>query len=206
MAPLRVFLPHVGRSANRKSANPRVVAAIGGLITVLLASSGGYLTRANYRVRHVFQPTQVLITQSEVGVHHSRGKSGRRGSTYSIDIRFNYAVAGVNYFEGRYEFLHSSSSGRSSKDAIVRRYPVGSTQTAWYDPDDPSVAVLCRDFSWLGPALFGLSAIPAGIALVSVRRIRSVRSVQRKIRRAATSDTNDHRVSDDFNAPPPPAP
>ncbi len=84
------------------------------------------------------------------------------GSTYKIDIRFAYHVNGQRYTSDTYDFFSSmSSSGSKNKTAIVRRYPVGQTTTAYVNPSDPTVAVLSRGWSnaiWFGalPLVFAL--------------------------------------------------
>ena len=81
-----------------------------------------------------------VIESSEVGRHRDSD-----GTTYSVDIRFSYSLRGSRYQSDRYDFAAGRSSGRSAKAAIVARYPVGSQQLCWVNPQDPSQAVLCRD-------------------------------------------------------------
>jgi len=81
-----------------------------------------------------------VIDSSEVGSHRDSD-----GTSYSVDICFSYSARGISYQSDSYDFAAVSSSGRSAKAAIVARYPVGSQQDCWVNPQDPSQAVLSRD-------------------------------------------------------------
>ena len=93
--------------------------------------------------------TQCIVLSSQVAE-----VSGSDGSTYKIDIRYQYIAGGNLRESNRYDFRIGSSSGTAGKQAIVDRYPPGSRVSCWVDPGDPAEAVLSRGFS---PAyLFGL--------------------------------------------------
>lgn len=86
------------------------------------------------------------------------------GTTYSVDILYAYEVHGREFRANRYHFLGGSSSGYSGKAQIVARYPSGAKSICYVNPDDPTDAVLHRDFSkvmWVGllPGLFLLIGI-----------------------------------------------
>ena len=80
------------------------------------------------------------------------------GGTYRPVIRYRYEVNGMEYFSERFNFFEVSSSGREGKEAVVAEYPLGRIFTCFYDPSDPSQAVLDRGFSW--SMLFGLFSLP----------------------------------------------
>ncbi|WP_269523347.1 DUF3592 domain-containing protein [Coraliomargarita parva] len=80
-----------------------------------------------------------VITKSYVDSH-----SDSDGTTYSIEIEFRYRYEGNVYTGGSYDFNTASSSGSSGKHKVVRQYPVGSEQTCWVNPSDPTEAVLSR--------------------------------------------------------------
>lgn len=80
------------------------------------------------------------ITTSEVETNHSSD-----GSTYKVNIHFNYSYEGQQYKDGgSYDFNSASSSGRNSKQSTVKRYPRGKEVQCWVNPDSPEVAVLSR--------------------------------------------------------------
>lgn len=78
-----------------------------------------------------------LILSSKVGVHHSDD-----GSTYSIDISYQYPFNGSVYQSNRFGFFGGSSSGYAEKAAVIARYPWGSRATCYVNPANPSQAVL----------------------------------------------------------------
>lgn len=86
------------------------------------------------------------------------------GNTYDIEIRFAYDYEGTRHHGDRYKFLKLWSSGRRSKQEVVDRYPVGSTQTCYVNPANPSESVLNRGATWdmLLMGLFGLPFLAIG--------------------------------------------
>ncbi len=97
-------------------------------------------------------PTPCVIERSAVQTHR-----GDDGNTYSIDILFRYEVDGTTYRSNQYDFSVGSSSGRSAKARVVRKFPEGSKATCYVDPDDPDRAVIQRDVSWLNIGLLGVA-------------------------------------------------
>jgi hypothetical protein len=71
-----------------------------------------------------------------------KSHQGNKGSTtYSAEIGYHYAVAGLNFTGDRLAFgAMSASSGYAQN--ILSRYPVGQKVTVHYSPDDPHIAVL----------------------------------------------------------------
>ena len=108
---------------------------------------GGWGVYQQFRVRQ-FLPVEGEVTLSDVGVNRST-----EGTTFYPDIHFRYTVDGQTHDTGRYRIMVISSSGRSGKQEVVRRYPVGSKVRAWYDPNKPDVAVIDNSFSFF-PAIF----------------------------------------------------
>ena len=89
-------------------------------------------------------------------------QEGDDGDTYSVDIFFEYEAGGELQRSNRYGFVGGSSSGRRSKQAIVKQYPRRSQQVCYVDPGDPLEAVLKPE---LGTSIF-LAIIPAIFALI----------------------------------------
>jgi hypothetical protein len=80
------------------------------------------------------------------------------GTTYWVDIHYTYRVNGISHESGRYDFMTGSSSGTAGKQAVVDRYPPGARVPCWFDPADPSSAVLSRSLSTA--YLWGLFPLP----------------------------------------------
>lgn len=68
-------------------------------------------------------------------------------TTYRAEVSYRYTFAGREYTSKRYNFFTGSSSGRSGKEAIVAAYPKGAQRSCYVNPEQPSEAVLNRDFS-----------------------------------------------------------
>lgn len=117
--------------------------------------------------------TNCAIVSSLVAENHSSD-----GSTYSVEITYEYDVDWETYRGDRYDFSIGSSSGYAGKAEIVEAHPPGSERTCYVDPDDPNRSVINRSpgpFLWwslfpvpflavgLGGVLFLLT--PAGRAL-----------------------------------------
>ena len=103
------------------------------------------------------------------------------GDTYSVEIFYRYAVDGKEYKSDRYHFLGGSSSGYSSKAEAVEQHPAGKEIFVYVSPNDPTDAVISRDFTWtllfgLIPLLFAI--IGAGSILLSFKTKTAVSSAQ----------------------------
>lgn len=84
-----------------------------------------------------FLPTEAEVVRSDVATRRDAD-----GTTYRPDVAFRYEVAGAAYEADTLHFAVWGSSDRSDAEAAIRPFPVGAMTTAWYDPDDPSVAIL----------------------------------------------------------------
>lgn len=113
----------------------------------------GVLSWWEYFDARSWQQTPCVVEHASVQSHSSDD-----GTTYSVDILYRYEINGQTYRSNRYSFVGGSSNGHSGKQAIVKKYPVGSQQTCWVNPSDPRDSVLHRDFSW--SLLLGLIGLP----------------------------------------------
>ncbi len=105
-----------------------------------------------------WQPTECLILTSRVAENHSSD-----GSTYSVDITYEYEVDWQSYRGDRYDFSTGSTSGYAGKAAVVEAHPPGAEVTCYVDPDDPSRSVINRlpgHYLWWG--LFPLPFMAVG--------------------------------------------
>lgn len=85
-----------------------------------------------------FAAAPAHIARSEMTSH--RGSKG--GTTYGVRFEYTYAVDGSNYRANRYTFNVSSSSDQTWARDAVAAFPVGSERVCYYDPKNPSRAVL----------------------------------------------------------------
>ena len=104
-----------------------------------------------------------------------RSHRGDDGTTYSVDIFYEYEWNGLKQRSNRYGPVSGwSSSGRSGKRDIANQYPRGSTQVCYVNPEIPQQAMLVRSSSglWFGLIPLIFVAVGAGILVAgaAVRR------------------------------------
>ncbi len=114
------------------------------------------------------------IVTSEISTATTRYKYGIR-TTLVADIEYAYSVNGQNY-QGEHlrliPMLHMKPEGTPAE--LVARYPVGRSVEVYYDPADPTAAVLnptpaddasklIRSVSVMGPCIAFLGLVLAGI-------------------------------------------
>ncbi|MEW6076639.1 MAG: DUF3592 domain-containing protein [Thermodesulfobacteriota bacterium] len=83
--------------------------------------------------------TPCVVQSSRVKSHDSDD-----GTTYSVDIVYEYNFNGQPFRSGKYRFIGGSSSGYAGKAAVVDQYPPGRQAICYVNPDDPAEAVLIR--------------------------------------------------------------
>jgi hypothetical protein len=149
----------VGAAQNRSQLVIGCVTVFLLMLVVGFCGFGGWGVYQQFRVRS-FLPVQGEVTHSEVGVNRDGD-----GSTFYPDIRFRYTVDGQKYDTGQYRIQVINSSGRSGKQKVVRRYPVGSKVEAWYDPDQPEVAVINKSFSFFPVIFLAIGVIVLGLVI-----------------------------------------
>jgi hypothetical protein len=130
-------------SQRRTAGSPTGCMVLFSLVFLLAGGAGSYflLVRpvSQLLASRSWTETQCTILSSQVAE-----VSSSDGSTYKIDIRYSYIADGNPRESNRYDFRIGSSSGTAGKQAIVDRYPPGSRVPCWFDPGDPSEAVLSR--------------------------------------------------------------
>ena len=94
-----------------------------------------------FQARH-WPAVPCSVVFSNVRSHHSDD-----GTTYSVDILYEYVYRGEEHKSNRYRFFNFSSSGYASKRAIVDQHPPGTQMLCYVNPDDPTEAVLERGYS-----------------------------------------------------------
>jgi hypothetical protein len=105
-----------------------------------------------------WKATPCTILESRVDSSTSKGST-----TYRVAVRYEYEVHGRKYVSERYGFMGSVySSGRESKEAVVRSLPSGSTSVCYVNPRSPGQAVLDRSLS----SDFVIGIVPLAFTLV----------------------------------------
>ena len=87
--------------------------------------------------------TEGVISHSAMLLQMQQTSNSTNAATYKADVAYRYKVQGRDYSSGRITLVDfSSSAGRAQ--GIVNRYPDGAPVTVYYNPVDPSDAVLER--------------------------------------------------------------
>ncbi len=88
--------------------------------------------------------------------------TGVRGG-WSFSITYEYFVDEAKFESSRVHFGYQTSSDVSYAQGFVNKYPVGKEVEVYYNPNDPSEAVLEPEIKW-----FGLLYYIGGYILLSV--------------------------------------
>ena len=81
------------------------------------------------------------IAHSALLFRSSANASTDNTPMYKADVSYRYKVKGVDYSSSRISLMDMSSTGGRAQ-GIVERYPSGSMVPVYYNPSDPSDAVL----------------------------------------------------------------
>lgn len=108
------------------------------------------------RAAENWQEVPCKITVSRVDSH----RTSKGGTSYSLEILYEYMVNGQPYSCDRFNFSPATSGGRSSSAEASRQYPVGRQTVCYVNPADPTDAVLLKEggLSWFAliPGFFFL--------------------------------------------------
>ena len=152
---------------------------------VFLAIGTGMLAKEQRRLS-VFQPVEATVLSTRVDEH-----SDSDGSTYEPVVVYRYRVGERSYTASRVTPLKESRSG-SWASHVAGRYQVGSTYTAYYDPENPAEAYLLRSRSVIPWAFVAFSVVGLAFIAVGIRgtremtrwpTARGLSPVRRRIRR-----------------------
>lgn len=110
-----------------------------------LAMSAAFLVWPIVRIVQAtgWRETACTILSSKVEPHS--GTKG--GTTYSIEVAFEYVVDDTRHVGTRYQFVGGSSSGYLGKQEVVRRLPPGTRTVCYVNRHDPDDAVIERGFT-----------------------------------------------------------
>jgi hypothetical protein len=87
--------------------------------------------------------TKGVITSSDLDAHLSTDDEGFQTTTYLAKINFSYEVDGIKHDSDRINFDYGMrTSNLRKQQAIIEQYPANSEVTVYYDPDDPTQAVM----------------------------------------------------------------
>lgn len=95
-----------------------------------------------------FVPTLAKILDSKV-IQTTVSNTTTNGNTqtYVLHIHYEYEVNGKTYQSNKFSYPGDGYSRSKDAQRVIRYYPVGSSQSAYYNPDNPSEAVLQKTTS-----------------------------------------------------------
>jgi hypothetical protein len=165
-----VYIFHMfGRKAKNKnramSADSESKGGCGGIVAVLFfgvffaAGCGMLYYFAVLTLWGVYSASSWQPTPCEIVSSQLKESQGDDSTTYRIEIKYKYKVAGREYQSDRYKFFGiSSNTGVESKRQAVRKHPPGKKTTCFVNPQDPNDAVIERGLTW--DMLWGLFGVP----------------------------------------------
>ncbi len=119
------------------------------LLIVFFVSTISQLQK--YQAGYCTITAKQLLQQEQQETHTSNGHTYKTMTTvYVPDFQFTVQTADARRYAARgYDALRTFSSNQSDQQAIVDQYTVGKTYPCWYNPANPTQAVLTRQFNWL---------------------------------------------------------
>jgi len=140
---------------------------VGAVCCVFLAIGTWMLAKEQRRLSD-FRPVDATVLSTRVDEH-----SDSDGSTYEPVVVYRYRVSDRTYTASRVTPLKESRSG-SWASRVAGRYEVGSTYTAYYDPENPADAFLLRSRSVIPWAFIAFSVVGLAFIAVGIRGTREM--------------------------------
>ena len=148
---------------------------MGAFCCVFLGVGGTMLAKEQRRLS-VFQPVEATVLSTRVDEH-----SDSDGSTYEPVVVYRYRVRDREYTSSRVTPLKESRSGGWAR-RVIGRYDVGSSYTAFYDPEDPAEAFLLRSRSVLPWAFIAFAVIAITFVGIAMRGMREMTKMSHRTR------------------------
>ena len=124
---------------------------------VLLAIMLRTLVIPEWRANRHFAPLTCVVLKTRIGQ-----ADGENGRLFRPEVLIQYQVGGRSHETWTYSIANyhdeGYSGGKEGKQALVDRFTIGQEYPCWYDPSDPSRAVLVRGYTWVAWAMLLLPA------------------------------------------------
>lgn len=146
------------------------IAIIGGIAGVAFSI---YLTWSQHHKITTFRPVEATVVGTRIQKHRGVGKYSR-GTSYEPVVQYRFVVEGRSYTS------ESVSTGefrgpREFAERFVGQYPVGKVVEAYYNPKNPSDALLFNEytFSPYGMILISTMLLAVFVGIFSVTKLRA---------------------------------
>ncbi len=138
---------------------------------ILLSIAWEMWSVRTYKRLQSYQAGRCTIIAKQLLQEQSSTPESTWNGTIMLVTRMNYrpefeflvqTAEGQEYRAQGYDALNRSSCDRDSQQAIIDQYTVGEPYPCWYDPTDPTRAVLTQHFNrweFLVPVLMLLSGV-----------------------------------------------
>lgn len=137
-----------------------------GLVFVLLGGAFIFFAKRNAKraaASLAWPSTQGAVTSSMLTSFSSEDSA----TSYQPKVEYGYTAAGKAYTGKRIAFGAAGSGNGAAEQKVVLKYAIGSAVEVFYNPDDPSDAVLERDAAasnkvfWILGVVFVVSGVVA---------------------------------------------
>jgi hypothetical protein len=120
-----------------------------------------WLVVPEWQVNHAFVEDRCQVIEK-----HVEDVQGEKGPLFLPVFTITYEVRGATYSQRTYYDIHQRArSTREEAQAVIDRFAVGQMYPCWYDPAEPTTAVLVRGYQWwIWPALL----IPASFVVIGI--------------------------------------
>jgi hypothetical protein len=127
-------------------------AALAVFVVLGILGGGIYLIYREYRQATVYRSVDGRVLSSELATRHIQSAK-IRPAAFTPKVRYKYQVDGQDYEGSRIRMYKENSSNKKAMARMQERYPEGSRVKVYYDPDDPSTAVLEPGFTAISFAI-----------------------------------------------------
>lgn len=144
--------------------NTELVIAVAAIVGVLILLNGIFLTVIFFMQRRVNVVSEWPSTTGTVQTSRIETRSGSDGSTDYPIVTYSYKVMGQDYQGSR--IAPGMEVGGSGAAGVIARYPIGAQVPVYYDPQNPSDAVLEKKAPaqlWLWIILGAFDCVLCGI-------------------------------------------
>jgi len=97
-----------------------------------------------WRANHSYVENSCVVLDKRLG-----RSNGNHGTVYRPEIHIRHTVNGQVFQLWTYEASGGYSGSQSRTEDILAGFVVGQAYPCWFNPEDPSQAVLVRNYSWL---------------------------------------------------------
>lgn len=116
------------------------------------------IIRPELQVLNEYRETTCTVLAKDVITGTTRRK-GKTRTNYRPELSIRYEIDGKVYEARTYDRSRVSSGSKSSVEHTLAQYEIGKQYPCWYDPADPSAAVVHKGIPFSGWLFTGIGVI-----------------------------------------------